>query len=152
MTIEYRDSINNILVPEGFFIGWQSKPSYKTFKAILHGSDYVIVAVDVEVQKLAGFITAISDGVLSAYIPLLEVRPEYQQHGIGTELVKRMLRRLKGLYMIDLVCEPSVKSFYKRFGMRESLGMSIRNYKKQSGRQIFTSQNSSQKTGQKMGG
>ncbi len=29
-------------------------------------------------NKVVGFITAISDGVISAYIPLLEVLPKYQ--------------------------------------------------------------------------
>ena len=31
--------------------------------------------------RVVGFVTAISDGVLSAYIPLLEVLPEYQGAG-----------------------------------------------------------------------
>lgn len=135
MEVIYKDDIDGISIEtDGFFIGWKSKPSNKTFRAILYGSDYVIVAVDMETKKLAGFITALTDGVISAYISFLEVRPEYQLHGIGTQLVKKMLNRINGIYMIDLICDQDVKTFYKYFGMRESLGMSIRNYKKQSGR------------------
>ena len=37
--------------------------------------------------QVVGFITAISDGVLSAYIPLLEVLPGWRSQGIGGELV-----------------------------------------------------------------
>jgi ribosomal protein S18 acetylase RimI-like enzyme len=135
MVIEYRDNINGVAIEsKGFFIGWQSKPSNKMFKAILCESDYVIVAVDMKTQKLAGFITAITDGVISAYISFLEVRLEYQRQGLGTQLLKKMLSCLDDLYMIDLICDPNIKAFYERFGLRESLGMSIRNYEHQRGR------------------
>ena len=86
-----------------------------------------------ESGRIAGFITAISDGVLSAYIPHLEVLPSYQGQGIGTELVRRMLEKLSGLYMIDLLCDPEVQPFYARCGMKPATGMMIRNYDRQSG-------------------
>ena len=75
--------------------------------------------------RVVGFITAISDGVLSAFIPLLEVLPEYQGRGIGSELVKRMLRELEDFYMVDLVCDPELESFYARFELilLTSMGM-----------------------------
>ena len=38
-----------------------------------------------------GFITATSDGALSAAIRLLEVLEAYQGQGIGSELLRRML-------------------------------------------------------------
>ena len=101
----------------------------------MRGSDLAILAVDATTQRLVGFITAITDGAISAYIPFLEVRPEYQAKGIGTQLVKRMLRRLGNFYMIDLVCDPGYTAFYKHFGMRESTAMSIRNYEKLNGRE-----------------
>jgi ribosomal protein S18 acetylase RimI-like enzyme len=80
---------------------------------------------------VVGFITAISDGVSAAYIPHLEVLPAYQGRGIGSELVRRMLARLRGLYMIDLTCDPDVQPFYARLGMRPSTGMLVRNYDRQ---------------------
>ena len=80
-----------------------------------------------------GFVTAISDGVLSAYMPLLEVLPDYQGRGIGRELVERMLTLLSGHYMIDLVCDKDMQSFYARFGMKPFIAMAIRNYDRQSG-------------------
>jgi ribosomal protein S18 acetylase RimI-like enzyme len=77
---------------------------------------------------VVGFVTAISDGVLSAYIPLLEVLPEYQGRGIGAELVRRLLDRLGGLYMVDLCCDEDVVGFYERLGLaRWDAGMGLRN-------------------------
>ncbi len=117
----------------GFFVDWPDPPSPETHLRILAGSDYVELAIDSATGQVVGFITAISDGVLSAYIPLLEVLPEYQGQGIGTELVRRLLDRLSHLYMIDLLCDPEVQPFYARLGMHQSTGMLLRNYANQSG-------------------
>ena len=74
-----------------------------------------------------------SDQVSCAYIPHLEVLPAYQGQGIGSELVRRMVKKLRHLYMIDLVCDPSLQSFYERLGMQAIVGMVVRNYDRQSG-------------------
>lgn len=97
---------------EGFFVGWSNKPSAKTHLELLRNSDYVVVAVDDKNGKVVGFITAITNKVLSAYIPFLEVLPEYRQRGIGKELVNRMLKKLKGFYMVDLICDKNLEAFY----------------------------------------
>jgi GNAT superfamily N-acetyltransferase len=75
-----------------------------------------------------GFITAVSDGVSCDYIPHLEVLSAYQGQGIGTELIRQMLAKLRHLYMIDLVCDPALRPFYARLGMHTVVGMVMRNY------------------------
>jgi predicted N-acetyltransferase YhbS len=79
-----------------------------------------------------GFITAISDGISCAYIPHLEVLPAYQGQGIGSELVQRMLAKLRQLYMIDLVCDPELQPFYARLGFQPWTAMVLRNHDRQS--------------------
>ena len=79
-------------------------------------------------DQVVGFVTAISDGVLSAYISLLEVLPEFQGRGIGSELMRRLLDQLKGLYMVDTLCDVDVQAYYARFGMQRATGMRIRRY------------------------
>jgi ribosomal protein S18 acetylase RimI-like enzyme len=116
----------------GFFVGWPNKPSNNSFKKILQNSQHVILAH--ENKHLIGFINAISDGVLSAYIPLLEVLPSYQGQGIGKELTRRMLSELESYYMIDLSCDDQVVPFYEKLGLSKNNSMFIRNYKFQSGR------------------
>lgn len=91
-----------------------------------------MLAIDNSDHKVVGFINAIGDGIMSAYIPLLEVLPEYRGQGIGSQLVRRMLDKLKNLYMVDLTCDPELQSFYLRLGMRRSVGMMIRNFDRQS--------------------
>ena len=119
----------------GFFVDWPNPPDPETHLRILRESGVVVIAVDEDTHRVVGFITAITDGVLSAYIPLLEVLPAWQGRGIGQELVRRMLDRLKDLYMIDLLCDEGMQPFYDRLGFQRSSGMVIRNYAGQSGRQ-----------------
>ena len=76
--------------------------------------------------RVVGFITAITDGVISAYIPLLEVLPEYRSRGIGSELVRRMLSKLESLYMIDVTCDAELEPFYSRFGFNRAGAMAMR--------------------------
>ena len=127
--IDYTDRLEGIQPAqlEGFFVGWPSPPSPERHLEILRGSAAVVLARDGE--RVVGFVTAISDGLLSAYIPLLEVLPAYQGRGIGTELMRRMLDRLGGLYMVDLCCDAALEPFYARLGLRTwDRGMGLRNY------------------------
>jgi len=133
--IAYADSTDGISLDNlrGFFVGWPNPPAPETHLRILNGSDAVVLARDDATGAVVGFITAISDGVSCAYIPHLEVLPDYQGRGIGSELARRMLEKVSRLYMIDLLCDPDVQPFYARLGMRPATGMLIRNYDRQSG-------------------
>ncbi|UCD95429.1 MAG: GNAT family N-acetyltransferase [Candidatus Zixiibacteriota bacterium] len=133
--IKYADSVEKC-TPEslkGFFVGWPNPPSPEKYVELLESSDEIVLAIDDDTGKVVGFVTAISDGVLSAYIPLLEVLPEYQKQGIGRELMRRMLEKLDGLYMVDIICDKRVRPFYEKFGMKASCGMCIRRFGKQAG-------------------
>lgn len=116
---------------DGFFVGWPNPPSSSVFKKMLKQSYRVVLAH--ENGKLIGFINSLSDGVLSAYIPLLEVLPEYQGKGIGGELVKRLQEELKHLYMVDLLCDEDLIPYYEKLGMMKATGALIRNYDRQNG-------------------
>lgn len=70
---------------------------------------------------------------LCAYIPLLGVLPACQGKGIGSELVRRMLARLERYYMIDLVCDADMRSFYERFKMNLGTAMVVRHWEEQDG-------------------
>lgn len=117
----------------GFFVGWPNPPSPKVHLKLLKKSSHVVLAVDDESAQVVGFITAISDGVLSAYIPFLEVLPPFQGQGIGQQLLKKMLELLSDMYMIDLMCDVELQGYYEKLGMHRSHGMILRNYAKQLG-------------------
>lgn len=130
--ISYTDSITGITAEKlhGFFVDWLNPPSPETHLKLLANSYKVVLAIDDKSGNVVGFITAVSDGVLSAYIPLLEVLPAYQGQGIGQELTRRMLYKLSDMYMVDLMCDKELQSFYAQFGMKPASGMCIRNPEK----------------------
>jgi ribosomal protein S18 acetylase RimI-like enzyme len=117
----------------GFFVGWPKPPTPERHLAILKAASHVVLAIDDRTDRVVGFIYAISDGILSAYIPLLEVLPEYRKQGIGRELVRRLLEQLKDFYMVDLICDEDLRPFYEKLGMKYHGGMIVRNYNRQSG-------------------
>jgi ribosomal protein S18 acetylase RimI-like enzyme len=108
---------------QGFFVGWPTPPTPEQRVEVLWNSYAVEFATDTDTNKVVGFVNAISDGVLMAYLPLLEVLPDYQGRGIGTELVRRMLDRLQHLYGVDVCCDEDVANFYGRFDMIKVTGM-----------------------------
>ena len=126
--IDYFDSLDGIESRqlEGFFVGWPYPPSPETHLRLLRGSDYVVLAIAMETGQVVGFVTALTDGVLSSFIPLLEVLPDFQGQGIGQELMTRMLGQLAHLPNVDLLCDPDVEPFYERFGMKPAVGMILR--------------------------
>ena len=131
--IIYKDTIENI-TPEqlqGFFVGWPKPPSPETHLNILKQNSYMVIAINNKTGNVIGFINVISDNIMSAYIPLLEVLPEYQKRGIGKELVKRVLYKFKGIYMLDLCCDTDKQPFYEKLGLTKMTGMYIRNFDRQ---------------------
>lgn len=133
--IRYSDSLESVSESDlhGFFVGWPNPPSPEVHLQLLAGSQHRILAMPQDSSKVLGFITALSDGVLSAYIPFLEVLPSYQGQGIGLALCKRMFETLRSLYVVDLVCDPQLQPFYEKLGMQAGTGMMARNYAMQSG-------------------
>lgn len=135
--IRYTEDVEGIRADQltgGFFEGWPNRPNPLTRLALLHQSDHVVLALDASTGDVVGFVTALTDGVLSAYVPLLEVLPPYRGRGIGTELVRRLLATLDGLYMVDLLSDPELQPFYAQFGFQPATGMAHRNYVAQGGR------------------
>jgi ribosomal protein S18 acetylase RimI-like enzyme len=136
--ITYTDSLADVTSDDlqgGFFVGWPNPPSPLTHYHILANSAAIVLARIAD-GTVVGFITAVSDGISCAYIPHLEVLPAYQGRGIGTQLVRQMLAKLRHLYMIDLVCDPPLQRFYERLGMRPVVGMVVRHYDRQAGEPI----------------
>jgi len=133
--IKYIDNVDNISSDKlkGFFVGWPNPPSEEKHLEILEKSAHIWVAIDDETDMVIGFINAISDGVISAYIPLLEVVPEYQKRGIGRQLTEKMVKTLEVFYMVDLLCDENMNDYYKKFDFFSANAMIMRNYDRQNG-------------------
>jgi len=126
--IEYTTSLDGV-APEhlgGFFEGWPSPPSAERHLELLRGSYRIVLAREAGSPSVVGFVNAISDGVLYAFVPLLEVLPSHRGRGVGSGLLQRLLDELGDFYAVDLMCDPELQPFYERFGMHRAVGMIIR--------------------------
>ena len=105
-------------------VEWDSARDRDRLQKGIENSSTVVCAFELtpspSPDKLVGLIRSMDDGCWCANIDCLLVRKEYQRQGIGTELVKEMLRALKDVKYIN-VCPNSKDTidFYKKFGFQE---------------------------------
>lgn len=110
-----------------FFVGWPDPPAPERRLAILRAAHRRVIARDAD-GRVVGFVTAITDGMFAATIPLLEVLPDAQGDGIGSEFVRRILAELADCYMVDLSCDAQVAPFYARLGGTPLTAIAWRRY------------------------
>lgn len=81
-------------------------------------------------KNLIGYVDVVSNGVTDAYIQDLTVYPEYQGKGIGTELMNRAISHLKDkkIFMISVLFDEKLLTFYKRFGFKIMLCGQMQTY------------------------
>ena len=71
-------------------------------------------------ERLAGLICAMDDGVMTAYVHYLLVRPEYHHHGIGKHLVEMMKDFYKDYLRIVVVAYNEELDFYESCGFKKA--------------------------------
>lgn len=108
---------------ENFFVGWPVKPAFEIVQQHFESTENIFATKGDEV---IGFISAFTDVALFAFIPLLEVREDFQGKGIGGELVRKMREHLGPLYAIDLACDPELTPFYEKAGFFRGTAMHLR--------------------------
>ena len=74
-----------------------------------------VVCFAYDASRLVGASRAITDGEYHAVIYDVVVHPDWQRHGIGTQMISELLQRLP-VWRILLVADGDVKDFYRRFG------------------------------------
>ncbi|WP_130866342.1 GNAT family N-acetyltransferase [Acidipropionibacterium timonense] len=109
---------------DGFFVGWPHPPSPTTLVDVMDGSFRRVWAL--ERDRVVGYVNAISDGILTAFIPWLEVHPDFQGQGIGRDLISRIVAELDGMYSIDVCCDPELVPYYEKLGFLPLSGAGLR--------------------------
>lgn len=95
-------------------INWSAARRPARLLAALRRSDSVVSAwVD---GVLVGLGNAISDHGLVVYYPHLLVLPEYQNKGIGREIMKRLMKCYRGFHQHILIAEFKAAGFYRKCG------------------------------------
>ncbi|HOM02971.1 MAG TPA: GNAT family N-acetyltransferase [Acetivibrio sp.] len=95
-------------------IEWDSGNYPDKLKIAMKNSSSVYSAWDGD--KLVGLVNCLSDGIMTAYIHFMLVRPDYQCKGIGKKLMSLMLDEYKDYLRKVLIAYPKALEFYKRCG------------------------------------
>ena len=85
-----------------------------------------------ENEKLLGIIRVVGDGHSIVFIQDIVVLPEYQRHGIGTALLKKVLDTYAYVYQKTLLTDNTEKTilFYKSLGFQMDTEIECRAFMK----------------------
>ena len=103
--------------------GWASKRDISGIENMLENSFLTIGAWDNDC--LIGFARVLSDGVYRALIDDIVVDESYRRKGIGTEIMKHLLSRLKQVEEVFLRTGKEMIPFYERFGFSLNRGTTM---------------------------
>ena len=99
-------------------VGWSSGHFPKKLQIAMKNFETVISAWDDD--KLVGMVCVMDEGVMNAYVHYLLVRPEYQDKGIGKELVSRVKEIYKDYLRIIVVGYDEEIGFYENCGFEKA--------------------------------
>lgn len=117
MTITYRDTKQFTQEDlRDLFLSVEWSSGHYPDKLVAAMKNYETVYTAWEGDRLIGLISAMDDGVMTAYIHYLLVRPEHQGRGIGRELVRLATEHYKDYLRVLLVAYGSEIDFYERCG------------------------------------
>lgn len=97
-------------------VGWKNHDEEK-IKKIFQTSSVVAIAYDE--NKITGFGRALSDGVFNAAIYDVVIDKDYQNKGIGQQIIENLLAQLKDISCVHLVSTSGNEEFYKKAGFRK---------------------------------
>jgi ribosomal protein S18 acetylase RimI-like enzyme len=98
-------------------VGWSRPASEQDMAEVLQAGP-AVGAWDGE--RLIGFVRALSDGHLAAYVEDVIVNEEYRGGGVGEKLMRRLLEEVGDVANVSLFCEPAVVRFYEKSGFRRT--------------------------------
>jgi predicted GNAT family N-acyltransferase len=93
---------------------------------MLAASDVVVGLVDAPSDRLVAFARAITDRRYLAVVLDVIVEPALRGHGLGAQLMHEILGRdeLRCVESVELVCQPELVGFYRRWGFTDHVGTS----------------------------
>ena len=98
-------------------VEWSSGHFPEKLQIAMKNFETVISAWDGD--KLVGMICAMDDGIMTTYVHYLLVRPEYQDKGIGKELVLKVTEIYKDYLRIVVVGYDDEVGFYESCGFEK---------------------------------
>ena len=89
-------------------------------------SNSMFVCFVTESERLVGAGRAVADGLDCAYIADVAVHPDHQGKGLGTGVIRELVRQAEGHKKIILYANPGAEPFYEKLGfLRMNTAMAI---------------------------
>jgi len=106
---------------------WMAARTPEAVERMLESSEVVVGLVDSGSDRLVGFARAITDHTFLAVVLDVIVAPDLRGTGLGARLMDELLARpeLADVDSIELVCQPELIAFYRRWGFTDSVGRSL---------------------------
>ena len=99
-------------------VGWQDRVSDpEKFTKMMENTSRSVAAFDG--PRIVGFARALSDEVSNGYISMVAVAPDRRGHGIGRELVRRLIKDEIGITWV-LRAGRGSSGFWKKLGFQFS--------------------------------
>ena len=117
---EYRKYYEEEILRLYASVGWTAYTEQP--EALRRGFDSSLLTLAAyEGSELLGLIRVVGDGQTIVFVQDLLVFPEYQRKGIGSALLRAVLKRYENVRQIMLATDdtPKTKAFYRSMGFRE---------------------------------
>ena len=94
---------------------------------MLAGSDLVFAVVDPDTDRLAAFARVLTDDTYLALVLDVVVSPDRRADGLGRLLMDAIVAhpRVAAAESVELVCQPELVDFYRRWGFTDAVGRSL---------------------------
>ena len=121
MDITYRDTHDFTAGElEDLFLSVQWSSGHFPERLVVAMKNFETVISAWDGDRLVGMICAMDDGVMTAYVHYLLLRPEYQGRGIGRALVERVKEKYADYLRIVLVAYNAEIPFYEACGFKKA--------------------------------
>ncbi|MEV8375326.1 GNAT family N-acetyltransferase [Kribbella sp. NPDC056861] len=105
---------------------WMSDRTTDDVTRMLRESDLVLALIHTPTNRLAGFARVLTDYTYLAMVLDVIVDNNLRAQGLGATLMDAIVEdpRLTGVRSIELVCQPDLIPFYRRWGFTDQVGNS----------------------------
>lgn len=99
-------------------VGWAGKdtwPADKLTQAVNQVASHYTAWLD---NEIVGVVRVMSDGLIFSCIPEILVKPQFQSHGVGTQLIKMVIEDY-GSTIIFLGAQTGNETFFEKLGFKK---------------------------------
>jgi GNAT superfamily N-acetyltransferase len=129
--IDLRDEVTEAQLPDLMrlfgFAWWADRRTPEDVRWMLAASTIVVALVDRRDERLVAFARVLTDHTYLAIVLDVVVDPDFRGKGLGATLMNTIVGHpgLADVHSVELVCQPEMQRFYRRWGFTDEVGRSV---------------------------